>query len=90
MSSGGEIGIQVRRPSTPGANQQILFNQGGVDGANANLTYNIAAQTVGVEANIQLSNTNSVYFGGNQGNTANANFQITNNVSSNSLDFVFV
>jgi len=42
MSSHGELNQRARRPSTPGQNTQILFNNNGVDGANANLTFDRA------------------------------------------------
>jgi hypothetical protein len=48
MSSVGDLNIRVRRPSTPGANGQILFNNNGVEGANINFTYNVSTSTANV------------------------------------------
>lgn len=56
MTAHGEIGLKSRRPSTPGANQQLLFNQGGVDGANANLIFDFANSSLNVTGNIFTSN----------------------------------
>jgi hypothetical protein len=83
----GDINTRARRPSTPGSNTQIIFNNGGVDGAQANATYNIASNTLSVEGNIMCSNATAIYFGGAQGNTANALWYVYSNVSSNSIDF---
>lgn len=86
----GELNSRQRRPSTPGANQQILFNNSGVEGANANALYNVAAQNVAYEANIQMTNASAITFGGNQANGANVLFSMSYNASSNSVDIVFV
>lgn len=72
---------------TPGgSNQQIQFNNTGAFGGQANLVYNVAQNTMSVEGNVMLANASNLYFGGGQGNTANANFFIFANTSSNSLD----
>jgi len=47
--------ISSRRPSTPGANQQVLFNANGLEGASPNLTFNVASNTLTVPA-IQVTN----------------------------------
>jgi len=44
----GDMNWRVRRPSTPGANQQIIFNKGGVDGASPNLTFDYNANVLNV------------------------------------------
>lgn len=52
MPSHGEIGHIQRRPSTPGANTNILYNKGGVDGADSNLTYDYINNSLNVTGNI--------------------------------------
>lgn len=46
MSGVGDLNTRVRRPSVAGANTQILLNYGGVEGASANLTFNVASNTL--------------------------------------------
>ena len=75
--------------SPGGANQQLQFNNTSAFGGQANLLYNIASNTMFVEANIALSNASNLYFGGSQANTvANSHAYVTYNTSTTSLDFV--
>jgi hypothetical protein len=46
MSGVGDLNTRVRRPSAAGSNTQILFNFGGVEGATANLTFNVSSNTL--------------------------------------------
>lgn len=58
--------------------------------SSANIITNLTSNTMSVEGNIMCANATSLLFGGNQGNTANALFSIVSNVSSNSLDFLWI
>lgn len=53
--SAGEMFIAGRRPSIPGANTQILYNSQGVEGANVNLTFNVATSTLNVGGNLNVN-----------------------------------
>ena len=59
MPSHGELGLKSRRISTPGANTNILYNKGGVDGADANLTYDYVTSNLNVAGNIFITGNNS-------------------------------
>lgn len=83
MAAAGDIGGGgVRRPSAAGSNTLVLLNQGGVEGASPNLAFD--------GGNLILANATTIAFGGNSANSANAPFLMSYNVSSNSVDIVFV
>ena len=91
MPAHGDINMRTGGGRTPGANTQLLYNSAGVDGANANLTYNIASQLMSVEGNVRVANSNNLVFGGGQSNTiANSHFAVSYNATAQSLDFVFL
>jgi len=56
MSSAGDLNAGVKRPSAPGANTQLLYNQGGIEGANSNLTFDYANNSLNVTGNIVSTN----------------------------------
>jgi hypothetical protein len=61
------------------ANTLLVSNTAGV--------INVSNVTLVSTNNVMCANGGAVYFGGNQGNTANALWFVSSNVSSNSLDF---
>ena len=88
MSLTGELNTQVRRPSTPGSNTQILFNKQGADGACSNLSFDYGNANLSVIGNVNASfilSTNASH--GNLSVTQNivaGNINVTNiNVSAN-------
>lgn len=93
-TSPGNVTVTIDTRNPPGSgggapaspNLSIQVNVAGTMTGNANVLYNVANQSVYVEANLQIANANPLYFGGNQSNTANAQFYFVSNVSSNSLD----
>lgn len=74
MTAHGEIGLKSRRPSTPGANTQILYNQGGVDGASQNLFFDFVNNSLNVIGNARVTQ-----------NLATANITATQNITAASI-----
>lgn len=80
----GDLNTRVRRPSVAGANTQVLFNKGGVEGASPNLTFdgtNLVISTVNV---ITALNSDSIYLNGviAQPNTSNLNFNNSTSINA--------
>lgn len=85
-SSGGGGG------TVAASNTQVLYaNATSAAIGSNNLTWNVATNLLSVNGNVRITNTNSLYFGGDQANTtANSQFTISYNVSTKSLDFTYI
>ena len=95
--SGGNPVLDTRLPpgggggSPGGANQQLQFNNTSTFGGTTNLTWNITSNLMSVEGNVMMANASQLAFGGGQANTiANAQFIISYNASTVSLDFQWI
>lgn len=75
MSSFGDINTRVGPARTPGSNTQLIINTGGVQGASPNLTFD----------GVNLTTVNLII-----ATNATTRFIQTYNVTSNSLDFIWV
>lgn len=73
-----------------GPANSIQFNNGTSFAGTANLTMNTVANTLQLEGNIALGNASAILLGGSSSNTANALWKISYNVTSNSIDFLFI
>ena len=79
MSLAGELDLRLRRSSTPGANGQILFNQNGVEGTNANLTWDNANANLSVIGSVNASFILST-------NASHGNLTVTQNVVAGNIN----
>src|SRR5579872_614450 len=77
MSFTGELdSLRIRRPSTPGGNQQILFNQSGIEGGSPNLIFDYGNSNVSIISNVNVSGNLIV-----SANISVGNISITQNAS---------
>ncbi len=91
--TGANIGFSMNTSVITGAaspNLSIQLNVAGTLTGSANLLMNTAQTNVYIEANVQIANGSNLCFGGGQANIANANMALSWNVTSNSLDFIWV
>lgn len=76
MAAAGDIGGGgVRRPSAAGSNTQVLFNQGGVEGASPNLTFD--------GKNLVFASTNTTTYANGTIVVASANNNFNNTATIN-------
>ena len=91
MPSHGDINMRTGGGRTPGNTLEIIYNSGGVLGADPDLTFNVQTNLLSVNGNVRISNSSNLLFGGGQSNTAaNSHFAVTYNVTATSLDFIFL
>ena len=72
--------------TVPGSNTQVLFNDGGLAGANANMTFDKATSTLVVLGNANVSNLNASNNVVATGNVSGNNLSVTNLANVGSLE----
>jgi hypothetical protein len=71
------------------SNGTLQFNNANTLTGVANITYNVVASMMSVDANVRVANSNMLLFGGAQANgQSNSRFAVTYNAAAVSLDFM--